>query len=182
MGEQEISFAVRATLSTLLVLIVGCGGGLGPEDLARIEFSAGNGQIAPAGTQVDVRPAVLAVDEEGSPIPGATITFTVVSGGGSVTGSTATTGEDGIGTVGSWTLGSVVGENVLTATAPGALSDLTFAAFGLVGPPATIERIDGDAQLATAGRPVPVRPLVRVIDVGCNPVDDEAVIFTVELE
>ncbi|MCH7491665.1 MAG: hypothetical protein IID05_13350, partial [Gemmatimonadetes bacterium] len=94
MREEEISFAVRVTaFSAVLVLTVGCGGGLGPEDLARIEISGGNGQIATAGTPVEVRPAVLAVDDEGRPIPGATITFTVASGGGSVTGSNATTGE-----------------------------------------------------------------------------------------
>ena len=181
MREEEISFAVRVTaFSAVLVLTVGCGGGLGPEDLARIEISGGNGQIATAGTPVEVRPAVLAVDDEGRPIPGATITFTVASGGGSVTGSNATTGEDGIGTVGSWTLGQVVGENFLTATAPGAASDVNFSAFGLVGPPATIERIEGDAQMATAGRPVPVRPRVRVVDMEGNAVEDESVIFTVE--
>ena len=56
-------------------------------------------------------------DSHGNPVPGVSVTFAVVSGGGSVTGSAATTNAAGIATVGGWTLGAVAGANTLDSTA-----------------------------------------------------------------
>ena len=114
---NKLLTAYRSALAAVSIAATGCGG-LGPEDLARIELSAGNGQIVTVGTRVDVAPAVKAVDEKGQPIPGATVTFTVTAGGGSVESTEAMSGKDGIATLGSWTLGPITGENVLTASAP----------------------------------------------------------------
>lgn len=47
---------------------------------------------------------------------GQAVTFAVASGGGSITGATASTGSDGIATVGSWTLGTPAGANTMTAS------------------------------------------------------------------
>jgi hypothetical protein len=55
------------------------------------------------------------------------VTFAVASGGGSVTGETATSDLSGAATVGSWTLGAQPGTNTLTASAPG-LAAVTFTA------------------------------------------------------
>ena len=64
------------------------------------------------------------------------MTFSVWSGGGSVTGAAAVTGDDGIATVGSWTLGSAAGANSLRATCAGVSgSPVTFTATGVFGPP-----------------------------------------------
>ena len=169
----------QRVLAAVSIAATGCGDGLGPEDLARIELSAGNGQIATVVAAVGVSPAVKAVDETGQPIPGATVTFTVTSGGGSVVGAEAISGKDGIATLGSWILGPIVGENVLTAGAPRAESDFVFVAVGLVGPPAAMEKTDGDVQISTAGRPVSTMLQLRVTDVGGNVIKNGEVVLEV---
>ena len=59
------------------------------------------------------------------------VTFAVTSGGGSITGASQTTASNGIASVGSWTLGSAVATNTLTATAAGLSgSPVTFTASG----------------------------------------------------
>ena len=104
---------------------------------AVVAAAAGTGQTAPAGTAVPVRPAVIVRDAGGTPVASATVTFAVTGGGGSVTGESATTGTDGIATVGSWTLGSSAGSNALQATvgADGVSGNpVTFTATATAGP------------------------------------------------
>jgi adhesin/invasin len=48
------------------------------------------------------------------PVAGATLTFSVTGGGGSVTGGVTTTDANGIATVGSWILGPNPGSNTLS--------------------------------------------------------------------
>jgi hypothetical protein len=48
------------------------------------------------------------------------VTFTVATGGGSVTGATVNTNANGVAQVGSWILGGSAGTNTLTATVAGA--------------------------------------------------------------
>jgi hypothetical protein len=83
---------------------------------AAVAAAAGDGQTATAGEAVPVDPSVVVRDGNGTPVPGVPVVFAVASGGGSVSGANATTGADGIATVGSWTLGGTAGTNTLTAT------------------------------------------------------------------
>jgi adhesin/invasin len=101
---------------------------------ATIAISAGNGQSATVGTAVTTAPSVRVADANNNPVSGVVVTFAVASGGGSATGLSATTDASGIATVGSWTLGTTVGANTLTATRTGLTgSPVTFTATGLVG-------------------------------------------------
>ncbi|MBI2283334.1 MAG: Ig-like domain-containing protein, partial [Bacteroidetes bacterium] len=86
-----------------------------------IQYQAGNGQNIPVSTAAKILPAVLVTDASGNPVAGVTVTFAVTSGGGAVTGATATTNANGIATVGSWTVGATAGtnNNILQATAAG---------------------------------------------------------------
>lgn len=95
--------------------------------------AAGNGQSAPFGTAVPVPPAVKLSDALGNGVAGASVTFAVTGGGGSVTGGTATTNAGGIATVGSWTLGPAVGPNTLQATVAG-LPAVNFTATATLDP------------------------------------------------
>ncbi len=158
--------------------LTSCGDTLGPDDIAAIRISAGNGQTAAAGTELPVRPAVQAVDDGGQPIPGVSISFTVVEGGGAVSPAVATTDQNGIADV-SWTLGPEPGEHVLRASTGRLATQLTFTTTGVVGPAAIIEQQAGDQQTATAGRPVATRPAVRVTDQVGNPVVGVEVTFAV---
>jgi alpha-tubulin suppressor-like RCC1 family protein len=115
-----------------------------PPPTARIVIWAGDGQLAQPGSPVLIPPAVLVTRADGSPWPGVVVTFAVATGGGSVTGATASTGTDGIATVGSWTLGATPGTNTLTATA---------AESGITGNPVTFSAVGIliSAQHITAG-------------------------------
>ena len=91
--------------------------------------AAGDGQTSAVGTQVPVRPSVLVSDSFGNSVPGVAVSFDVVTGGGSITEPSQTTGGDGHATVGSWTLGPGTGENLLAANSAG-LTSLVFTATG----------------------------------------------------
>ena len=75
------------------------------------------------------------------------MSFAVASGGGSVTGASATTNTSGIATAGSWILGDTAGPNTLMASAA-ALPDLTFSATGITVPvaPTAVNATAGNAQ------------------------------------
>ncbi|MGH7593230.1 MAG: hypothetical protein ACRELE_05200 [Gemmatimonadales bacterium] len=79
-----------------------------------------NGQSAHVGTAVAAPPRVqvqLVLPGTGfTPVAGATVTFTVGAGGGSVSGSVVTTDANGLAAVGSWTLGPTAGPNTLLVT------------------------------------------------------------------
>ena len=63
-------------------------------------------------------PTVQVTDSQGNPVAGATVNFSVASGGGSITGATQTTDAMGMAQVGGWTLGGDATQT-LEATAPG---------------------------------------------------------------
>jgi hypothetical protein len=118
----------RCWLFPALTLAIACGGGSDPpDDPADIEIVAGNGQTAQPGHPVPIDPSVQVSNVNGRPLSGITVTFAVASGGGSVFGAVATTGSDGIATVGQWNVGSSPGSNTLTATVAG-LPSVTFTA------------------------------------------------------
>ncbi|HUQ98221.1 MAG TPA: GDSL-type esterase/lipase family protein [Gemmatimonadaceae bacterium] len=132
---------------------------------ANLSLSAGNDQSAKPNFAVPVRPAVVITDPAGVPVPGVTVTFAVASGGGTITGASVVTGDDGIATVGSWVLGPSAGANSLTATS-GTLtgSPYTFNATAIPAPPTNINLAAGNGQNASAGKPTPIPPTVKVVD------------------
>src|SRR6266699_598414 len=73
-------------------------------------------QLGLAGFPVNTPPAVHLLDVDGKPVVGAKVTVTVTGGDGSVTGGVATTGSNGVATVGAWSVGN--GMNQLTASIP----------------------------------------------------------------
>ena len=83
-----------------------------------------------------------------------------------------------IATVSSWTLGSGLGANTLTAALP-ALPSVTFTATATVGAPAQLVKTAGDGQTATVNFNVTTAPSVTVRDAGGNPVSGVAVTFRV---
>src|SRR3989442_9205615 len=96
-----------------------------PRSAASVVVQAGDGQTGLVGYPVNFTPAVLVRDMSSIPVANAQVTFTVATGGGSVTGGSVMTGTDGIATVGSWTVGTSPGSNTLTATVSG-LTPVTF--------------------------------------------------------
>ena len=162
----------------LLLICVNCKGETtAPSIAATIVANSGTSISGVASVAVSPAPSVIVRDQNGNPFGGATVTFAVVSGGGSITGPTATTDASGIATVGAWTLGGIAGANVLTASV-GSLA-VTFNATGAAGAAASLTKSAGDGQLATAGSTVPVAPSVIVKDANGNVKSGVVVTFAV---
>jgi adhesin/invasin len=141
-------------------------------------LNGGDGQTAVAGTAVVAAPSVCVYDSLGNPVSGLTVTFTVLTGGGSLSVPSAVTGQDGSASAGSWTLGATVGSNTLRATCAGVSgSPITFTATGIAGPGSKIVLNAGNNQTATAGSAVATAPSVRVTDANSNPVSGVTVTF-----
>ena len=136
---------------------------------AQLLAIAGLGQLATVATALLTRPAVQLKDALGNPVAGASVTFAVSGGGGSLTGGSQLTNATGIATVGSWTLGTIAGPNTLTANVPG-VTPVVFTATGLAGSATTIVKIMGDLQSAIVNTIVPIAPQVRIVDQFGNPV------------
>ena len=101
---------------------------------ASIAIVSGAGQSAAAGSVLPVTLSVMVTDGSGIAVPGVTVRFTVDSGGGALTVTSATTGSNGVASGGSWTLGSGAGiTNVVTATVTG-IATVKFhgTSFGIV--------------------------------------------------
>src|SRR6266699_715080 len=132
-------------------------------------LSAGDSQTTARITHVPIAPAVLVKDQYDNPVSGASVTFTVLDGGGSVTGTPAVSAASGIATVGSWTLGSALGANHLVASASGA-NTITFTATATLGAGARMAVHAGNNQTTPAGTAVAVPPAVRITDASGNPI------------
>lgn len=125
----------RNLLCFSLLIAAACGGGGGGDKVtgptigppASITKVAGDAQATTPSATLTVAPSVVVKDASGNAVAGATVTFAVATGGGSITGATATTSSTGIATVGSWTVGPIQGDNTLTATVTG-VTPATFTA------------------------------------------------------
>ena len=118
-------------LSILAGAVAGCGDD--PTDVddgspATITISSGDAQTGTVNTAL-ANPIVVKVeDENGDDVAGASVTWAVASGGGTLSALTGTTGSDGTAQV-TWTLGTTAGTNTVTATVTG-LTPVTFTATG----------------------------------------------------
>lgn len=128
--------ACRFTGILVMLAAVACGGdkSVDPSVPTGIVANSSTSLTAAAGSAISPLPSVLVTDQNGSPMPGVTVNFEVLSGGGSVTGASVTTGTSGIATVGSWTLGTAAGSNSLRASS-GSLAPVIFTATATVAAP-----------------------------------------------
>jgi hypothetical protein len=148
----------------------------GPGAANRIIEVSGDDQAAPRLTTL-LRPLVVRVeDRHGNPIPGASVQFAVVEGGGSVQPGGATTDEEGRAST-TWTLGGLVGLQRVTVTS-GGLAALSFTANATL-PPESVQIVAGDGQTGIVGQPVAEPPAVRVLGPGGAPLAGLDVEFAV---
>ena len=122
-GSQTVTATVRGAIPATFTATAQPASGP-----ANVVVLSGNNQPGLVGYGVNWRPAVVVTDVNNAPVANATVTFAVATGGGSVTGGTATTNAAGVAQVGKWTLGGSAGVNTLTATVAGA---------GVLGSPLT---------------------------------------------
>ncbi|MEQ8329359.1 MAG: Ig-like domain-containing protein [Longimicrobiales bacterium] len=124
-------------LSILAVAPYACGGDADqsapvPSAMTAVSGDAQTGTVGAALTQsltVEVR------DDAGQPVAGFTVSWSVASGGGSVSAASAQTGTNGQATT-TWTLGGSAGAQTVTAAGSGL--SVTFTATAEPGPPARV--------------------------------------------
>lgn len=139
----------------------------------------GDAQTATQGTAV-TNPLIMNVkDAGGAAVAGVTVTFAVTSGGGSVAPTSAITNAAGNAQT-TWTMGPTPGAQTATATVV-SLTPVNFSATSVApGAPATIVAFaGGTAQTSLVGFQTNIRPAVRVLDGGGQPLAGVTVTFAV---
>ncbi|HKS07518.1 MAG TPA: leishmanolysin-related zinc metalloendopeptidase [Gemmatimonadaceae bacterium] len=100
---------------------------------ASITIVAGQFQTASPSAALNTAPVFRVKNALGNPLPGATVQFQVLSGGGSVVSSNVVADAQGDASPGAWTLGSVLGAQRLRATAGGIIQTLYATALAPAG-------------------------------------------------
>ena len=125
-----------------------------------------------------VNPFVVEVlDPSDNPLPGVQVTFSVTSGGGRLSATTATTDSDGRAES-TLTLGPKPGANTVTVSVAGIQEEMTFTAEG-VQIPMTFVIISGENQQGLPGAPLVNPFVVEVLDPSDNPLPGVQVTFSV---
>lgn len=153
-----------------------------PPSPARIEAATATDLTGTVGTDIAPAPTVRAVDAQGGPVRGVSISFRISfqagSGGGTITNPSTETDAQGLASVEKWTLGTTAGPYDLTASSAG-LAPVVFTARAEPGPVAQIATVSGDGQIAGLGEKL-LKPLrVGVADSFGNPIAGAPVTFTV---
>lgn len=175
----------RTKLLSLLTLtaLAACGDGgttgpVGPP--AGLSAVSGDNQVGTVGAAVATPPSVRVRDANGRGVPGVSVKFDVIAGGGAVTGDSVVTNSEGLATVGEWRLGPLPVTNTLRAQTIDHPFQLNLSATAGVGAPSSIQVVTGGASLAAVvGQEVVPRPAVRVRDAFGNPIPNTTVTWVV---
>jgi len=142
---------------------------------ALVALSSPSGPFAVA-TSVTPKPSVRVTDAYGNAISGASVAFSVQSGGGSAVGGSVTSDANGIASVGGWTLGTHSGTQTLRASL-GSSATQDFNVTVVAGPPAQMLLVAGANQYGRVGTVLPLSPAVQVLDKYSNAVVGGSVTF-----
>ncbi len=163
MLSLRVQFPVTPYAITALILGAACTSdpGTGP-GLVILEAVAGAGQSGYVGATLPNPLVVRAVDNIGESVPGVTVTWSVLSGGGTVTPLQATTDANGMAAA-SYRLGGELGEQSARAYA-GTAVPVVFDVNATVGPPASLTVVSGGNQSAKVNTLLPSDIVIRVKD------------------
>jgi hypothetical protein len=154
---------LAGALAVALGVLAACDGATEPRIPAIIEIAAGDGQSGTVGTVLPVPTAVRVLTADGKPVRNVPVTFTVTGGGGTISAANATTDRTGTAQAVGWTLGTLVGENLLTAGS-GTLASATIRATATADQPAGMQVAREPAAATSSGAPLPTQPIVQLVD------------------
>jgi hypothetical protein len=161
------------------MIVASCGGETlttGPR-IATIAIVSGSGQTAATGSSLSAPFVVLVTDQNGAPVVGETVTWTVLAGGGTMTPSESTTGTDGRASS-SLRLGTTAGINRVGA-AVGNGQPVEFAATATAAGQATgLLIISGNNQTGSPGAPLADSLRVRLVDQSGNGISGAVITWT----
>jgi Bacterial Ig-like domain (group 1) len=148
-----------------------------PSAASRMAVADGNGQSAPAGSQLPNPLVVLVTDDFGNPVAGVPVEWAAEAG--KVDPVSSTTEDDGRAST-MWTLGSATGSQAVTASS-GSLdgSPATFTAQAQPGSPEDLTGVSGNGQSAAPGSELPNPLVVRLVDERGNGVPNRPVSWVV---
>jgi adhesin/invasin len=153
----------------------GSGGGSGPS-ASRSTVAAEPATIHAASETSTI--TVTVRDGSGAPVAGATVALSASGSGNMLVQPGEPTGDDGVAS--GALRSSVPGTKVVRATVNGTIDiNETAEVTVLVAAATRIELLEGDGQVAEVGRPVNVRPAVRVTNAEGEPVPGFGVTFVV---
>jgi alpha-tubulin suppressor-like RCC1 family protein len=160
-------------------IIASCGESGTPTgpNVAVLQYVSGNTQSGPIGSTLPQPLVVQTVDQNGTAVSGASVTWEVVSGAASLSASTTLTGSNGQASV-TVTLGNTIGPVTIRASF-GASSTVDFAISAVAATPSRLVIVSGSGQNGTAGSQLGQALVVRVSDALDNPSGGVAVTFTV---
>lgn len=134
----------------------------------------GDGQSGEVAQALADQPTVVVLDTAGNPLAGVTVTWQVISGGGSVSASQSVSDSSGEAST-TWTLGAKVGagaHSLRAAVDASASTDFTASAVLTAG---VLAMVAGDNQATMTVLLVPTPPVVRVTTLGEEGVPVEGV-------
>ncbi len=146
-----------------------------PHSLTKV---SGDSQEGPASTQLDEPFVISVLDQDGSPLAGVVVSFSVTAGGGtlssttdtnpctiesSTSSTTATTDANGQAAT-RLTLGSDAGTNTVSATVEGLEPETFTATAAEQAMPHSLTKVCGDDQEGTAGAQLDEPFVVSVVD------------------
>ncbi len=136
---------------------------------------------APAGSTIATPPSVRVSDAFGNPVANVTVTYALLSSGGTLVGPVVRTNAQGVATPGAWTLGAVAGNQLLVARVEeGGVTNnpIVFTAAATAGAATSLQAASSTNQTAAAGANV-TPPSVRAVDALGNGVPNVTVTFAV---
>lgn len=145
---------------------------------AGISVSAGNSQTATVATTLATPLAAIVRDIYLNPVSNVTVSWSVQSGGGSLSSYSSTTDASGVATS-LLTLGQLVGANTVTATINGTTTSTTFTATGTAAAPVSVAISSGNSQTGTVGQALGAALTVIVKDTYSNVVSGATVNWAV---
>jgi adhesin/invasin len=138
--------------------------------------AATNNQSAVVGTALPNPVIVHVTDQNGNPLPGATVTWTVVNGAGSTSAPSSVTDATGMASV-TWTIDTIARVDSMTASISAGTS-VTITATGNADAAANTTKVSGDAQtVASDSTSAPF--VIKVTDRYGNPCSGVAVAWLV---
>jgi hypothetical protein len=168
-GTQTVS----ASINTLSVSFTATATPGAPATIAKVSGDAQQGTIGQPLSQ----PLVARVqDAFGNNAPGVTVTWTVLTGGGTSSPESATTDASGLAST-TWTLGGTGGTHSIGARVSSEIST-TFSANALVPGGSALLIESGNGQTGRVAEPLQVPLTVRLVDGGGSPISGVAITWT----
>jgi hypothetical protein len=140
-----------------------------------ITLDSGDGQTGSVGSALPESLVVKVADGFGNPVSGVAVQWSVLSGGGSISPETSTSGDDGRAAA-ERVLGPGSGIQTAQASASGfSGSPVTFTHTAIPAVPARLVLVSGNGQTAPAGFPVPDSLVVHLEDANGNGIGNKAI-------